>query len=137
MSDLIDRKDRVDVPTYSESGGYSQSLWGQSDADSKSVASASLYNFRSGQSESYNGFDGKAASVVVKSHVAPSISSKSKKVPRAPIGSMFFKLFKSNTELHRAAEKGDVRKIKKLLDLGVDVNYDGSSGCTALHLATD
>jgi ankyrin repeat protein len=130
MGDFIDRKDQIDTPTSSKPGGYSQSLWEQSDTDAKSIYSqtsttTSRFGFHSGQSEHYNPLDGDAASVVSK-------SDKPKKM-----GSMFFKLFKSNTELHRAAKKGDAKKIKALLDLGVDINYEGSSGCTALHLATD
>jgi ankyrin repeat protein len=137
MVNFIDGKDHIDAPTSNAPSIYSQSLWEQLDIDSKSSTTASLYNFRSGKSESYRGLDGDAASVISKSQLAPSLPDKAKKVPRAQMGSMFFKLFKSNTELHRAAKKGDAKKIKKLLDLGVDVNYEGSSGCTALHLATD
>jgi ankyrin repeat protein len=81
--------------------------------------------------------DGDANTVVSKSHLALPQSNKTKEVPRAQTRSILFKLFKSNTELHRAAKKGDAKKIKALLDLGVDINYEGSSGCTALHLATD
>jgi ankyrin repeat protein len=140
--DLVDRKDQVYTPTSSKPGGYSQSLWEQVDADSKSICTqastnASLFSFRSGQSEPYSPLDGDRASVLSNSQLAPPQSDKAKKVPRAQMGSIFFKLFKSNTELHRAAKKGDAKKIKALLDLGVDINYEGSSECTALHLATD
>src|ERR1700712_5555573 len=142
MGDLIDRKDRMNTPTSSKPGGYSQSLWEQLDTDSKSIytqtsTSASIFSFRSGKSEPHSPLDDDAASVVSKSQFAPPQSDRTKKAPRAHMGSMFFKLFKSNTELHRAAKKGDAKKIKALLDLGVDINYEGSSGCTALHLATD
>jgi ankyrin repeat protein len=141
MGDLINRKDQTDAPTSSK-GGYSQSLLEQFDADSRSIctqtsANASCFSFRSGQSEPYSELDGDTASVISKSQLAPLQSGKTKKVPRAQMGSMFFKLFKSNTELHRAAKKGDAMKIKALIDLGVDINYEGSSGCTALHMATD
>jgi hypothetical protein len=144
IGDLIDIRDPIDTPTPSKPGGYSQALWEQFDPDSKSICaqtstSVSGFSFRSGQSESYSLLDGDggADTMVSKSHLAPSQSDKTKKVPRAQMGSIFFKLFKSNTELHRAAKKGDAKKIKALLDLGVDINYEGSSGCTALHLATD
>ena len=144
IGDLIDIRDPIDTPTPSKPGGYSQPLWEKFDPDSKSIyaqtsASVSGFSLRSGQSESYSLLDGDggADTMVSKSHLAPSQSDKTKKVPRAQMGSIFFKLFKSNTELHRAAKKGDAKKIKALLDLGVDINYEGSSGCTALHLATD
>jgi ankyrin repeat protein len=142
MTGLIDRKSQLDIPTSTQPVGYSQPLWEQSEADSKSIytqtsTNVSRFSFRSGQSEPYSPLDGDAASVISKSQLAPPQSDKTKKVPRAQMGSIFFKLFKSNTELHRAAKKGDAKKIKALLDLGVDINYDGSSGCTALHLATD
>ena len=142
MGDLINRKDQTDALTSSNLGGYSQSLRDQFDADSKSIctqtsANASCFSFRSGQSEPYSELDGDTASVILNSQLAPPQSGKTKKVPRAQMGSIFFKLFKSNTELHRAAKKGDAMKIKSLIDLGVDINYEGSSGCTALHLATD
>lgn len=139
---LFDRRDPRDAPTSSKSGGYGQPHWEQFDADTKSIytqtsTSVSVYNFRTGQSEPCSELDCDTTSVISKSQFAPSLSDKTKKVPRAQMGSIFFKLFKSNTELHRAAKKGDAKKIKALLDLGVDVNYEGSSGCTALHLATD
>jgi ankyrin repeat protein len=144
IGDLIDVRDPIDTPTSSKVGGYSQALWEQFDPDSKSICAQSPtnvsgFNFRSRQGEPYSLLDGDgdANTVVGKSHVAPPQSDKNKKVPRAQMGSIFFKLFKSNTELHRAARKGDAKKIKALLDLGVDINYEGSSGCTALHLATD
>ena len=142
MGDLIDRKDQTDGLTSSKLGGYSQSLREQFDADSKSIctqtsANASCFSIRSGQSESYSQLDDDTASVISKSQLATLQSGKTKKAPRAQMGSIFFKLFKSNTELHRAAKKGDAMKIKALIDLGVDINYEGSSGCTALHLATD
>jgi ankyrin repeat protein len=144
IGDLIDIRDPIDTSTPSKPGGYSQALWEQFDPDSKSIyaqtsASVSGFSLRSGQSESYSLLDGDGGAdpMVSKSHLTPPQSDKTKKVPRAQMGSIFFKLFKSNTELHRAAKKGDEKKIKALLDLGVDINYEGSSGCTALHLATD
>ena len=137
MADLIDRKDQIRTPTSSKPGGYSQSLFDQFDADSRSICTqasthASHLSIRSGHSDHYSSLDGDAVSVLSNSHLAPPLPDKSKKM-----GSIFFKLFKSNTELHRAAKKGDAKKIKALLELGVDINYEGSSGCTALHLATD
>jgi ankyrin repeat protein len=142
MSDLIDKKGHIDIAASSKPGGFSQAPWQQFDADSKSIytqasTNASQFSFRSRQSQSYSLLDGDNASVISKSQLAPAQSEKTKKVPRAQMGSIFFKLFKSNTELHRAAKKGDDKRIKALLDLGVDINYEGSSGCTALHLATD
>jgi ankyrin repeat protein len=148
---LIDRKDQIDTATSIKSTGYSQSLQ-KHDPDSKSTYSKSIYSksiytqastnesllsFHSGHSQPLNPLEGDAASVRYRSQLAPEQSEKTKKVPRAQMGSIFFKLFKSNTELHRAAKKGDAKKIKALLGLGVDINYEGSSGCTALHLATD
>ena len=146
IGDLIDIRDPVDTPTSWKSGRYSQALWEQFDPDSKSICTqtstnVSGFSFRSGQSETYSLLDGDgdgdANAVVSKPHLASPQSDKTKKVPRAQMGSIFFKLFKSNTELHRAAKKGDAKKIKALLDLGVDISYQGSSGCTALHLAAD
>ncbi|ERF71719.1 hypothetical protein EPUS_05591 [Endocarpon pusillum Z07020] len=144
IGDLIDIRDTIDTPSPSLPGGYSQGPWEQFDPDSKSICVRtstirSGSSFRSGQSGPYSLLDGDgdADTVVSKSHLVPTQSDKTKKVPRSQMGSRFFKLFKSNTELHRAAKKGDSKKIKTLLDLGVDVNYEGSSGCTALHLATD
>jgi ankyrin repeat protein len=143
MGDLIDRKDRMDTPTSSNPSGYSQSLWEQLDTDQKSVcthtsANESLFGFRSRQSEPNSPIYSDVMPAVSKSQLAPPPQSdKTKKVPRPQMRSVFFKLFKSNTELHRTAKKGDVKKLKALIDLGVDINYEGSSGCTALHLATD
>jgi ankyrin repeat protein len=142
VSDSFERNDQIDTPTSSKPGGYSHSLWEQHDVDSKSICTqgstnASRFSFRSDQSESSGPLDSDAASVVSRSQLAAPQSDKTKKVPRTQMGSIFFKLFKSNTELHRAAKKGDAKKIKALLDLGVDINYEGSSGCTALHIATD
>jgi ankyrin repeat protein len=142
FGDFIDTKDQIDTPTSSKPGGYSQSLWEQFDTDSKSICtqastSASHFSYRPVSSGTYSPFDGDAASVVSKSYLAPPLPDKAKKIPRAQMGSRFLKLFKSNTELHRAAKKGDAKKIKALLDMGMDVNYEGSSGCTALHLAAD
>ena len=143
IGDLIDIRDTIHTPTSSRPGGYSQALWEQFDPDSKSIyartSNVSSFSLHSGQSDPYSLLDGDgdADTMVSKSHLASPQSNKTKKVPRAQMGSIFFKLFKSNTELHRAAKKGDAKKIKALLDLGVDVNYEGSSGCTALHLATD
>ena len=38
--------------------------------------------------------------------------------------------------LHRAAQAGNVKKVKELIDEGADVNkLDGRYGCTALHIA--
>jgi ankyrin repeat protein len=144
IGDLIDIRDPIDTPTHNEPGRYSQALWEQFHPDSKSICvqtptNASRLSLHSGQSELYSLLDGDgdADTVVSKSHFAPPQSDKTKKAPRAQMGSIFFKLFKSNTELHRAAKKGDAKKIKALLDVGGDINYEGSSGCTALHLATD
>jgi ankyrin repeat protein len=139
IGDLIDISDPVHTPTSSEHGGYSQALWEQFDNDSTSICtqtstSVAGFSFRSGQSGP-SLLDGDSDTETVVSNYAPSQYDRTKKVPRG--GSIFFKLFKSNTELHRAAKKGDAKKIKKLLDVGVDINYEGSSGCTALHLATD
>jgi ankyrin repeat protein len=139
IGDLIDISDSVDTPITSEHGGYSQALWEQFDNDSTSICtrtstSVAGFSFRSGQSGP-SLLDGDSDTETVVSNYPPSQYDKTKKVPRG--GSIFFKLFKSNTELHRAAKKGDAKKIKKLLDVGVDINYEGSSGCTALHLATD
>lgn len=118
------------------------SNWKRFDIDTKSIytqgsSGTSVYNFGTSKSDTYSESDCDAASMMSSSQFAPSISDKSKKPPRAQMGSIFFKMFKSNTELHRAAKKGDTKKIKSLLELGVDVNYEGSSGCTALHIATD
>jgi ankyrin repeat protein len=142
MGDLVDRKYKIDTTASSKPCGYGQAPWEKFDADSKSICTqtstnASHFSFRSGQSEPNSPLDDDAASLVFKSQLAPPQSDNAKKVPRAQMGSFFFKLFKSNTELHRAAKKGDAKKIKALLGLGVDINYEGSSGCTALHLATD
>jgi len=142
MGDLTYGNDQIDTSTSSKPGGYSQSLREQLDTDSKSICTqtstnASRFSIRSGRSEPYSPLDGDAESVVSQSRLAPPQFDKTKKVQRAQMGSIFFKLFKSNTELHRAAKKGDAKKIKALIDLGADVNYEGSSGCTALHLATD
>ena len=139
IGDLIDIRDPAATQTSSEHGGYSQALWEQFDNDSTSICtqtSIAGFSFRSEQSGP-SLLDGDSDTETVVSNFAPSQSNRTKKVPRAQMGSIFFKLFKSNTELHRAAKKGDAKKIKKLLDLGVDINYEGSSGCTALHLATD
>lgn len=138
IGDLIDISDQVDAPTY-EHGGYSQDLWEQFDNDSTSIytqtsASVAGFSFRSAQSGP-SLLDGDSDTETVVSSSASTRHDRTKKVPRA--GSIFFKVFRSNTELHRAAKKGDAKKIKKLLDAGVDINYEGSSGCTALHLATD
>jgi ankyrin repeat protein len=139
----MDRKDQIITPTSSKPSGYSESLWEQPDADARSIrtqvsANASHYSFHSGRSEHYHELDSDGASIMSRSHLAPpSQADRIQKVPRVQIGSMFFKLFKSNTELHRAAKKGDVKKLKSLIDVGADVNYEGSSGCTPLHLATD
>ena len=140
--DLIYGNDQIDTSTSSMPSGYSQSLREQLDPDSRSIctqtsASVSRFSIRTGRSEPYSPVDGDAESVLSKSHLAPPQFDKSKKVQRAQMGSILFKLFKSNTELHRAAKKGDAKKIKALIDSGADVNYEGSSGCTALHLATD
>jgi ankyrin repeat protein len=146
IGDLIDITDPVDTPTSSKPGRYSQALWEQFDPDSKSIyaptsptsPTASGFSFRSEKSEPYSLLDGdEDTGTVLSNSDLASQSDKTKKVPHARMGSLFFKLFKSNTELHRAAKKGDAKKIKALLDLGVDINYEGSSGCTALHLATD
>jgi ankyrin repeat protein len=112
---LIDIKDPIDTPSPNKPGIYSQDLWEQFDLDS----------------------DGDPDTVISSSHLPLAQSDKAKKAPRAQMGSIFFKLFKSNTALHRAAKKDDTKKIKTLLDSGVDINYDSSSGCTALHLAAD
>ncbi|CZR52861.1 uncharacterized protein PAC_02738 [Phialocephala subalpina] len=140
----IDTRDSIDTPTPSTPGGYSQALWEQYDTDSKSISAQTSSNVsgfspRSVQSELYYPPDGDsdADTVLSKPPLAPPQSDKTKKIPRVQTGSIFFKLFKSNTELHRAAKKGNVKKVKSLLDQGMDINYEGSSGCTALHLATD
>jgi ankyrin repeat protein len=139
IGDLIDISDPMDTPTSSEHGGYSQALWENFDNDSMSIRtqtskSVAGFSFRSGQSAP-SLLDGDSDTETVVSNFGPSQIDRSKKAPRG--GSIFFKVFKSNTELHRAAKKGDAKKIKKLLDAGVDINYEGSSGCTAMHLATD
>jgi ankyrin repeat protein len=138
IGDLIDIRDPIDTPSPSKPGGYSQALWEQFDPDSKSICTKtsthiSGFSIHSEQGEPYSLLDGDGGADKVASELqlAPPKSGKTKK------GSMFFKLFKSNTELHRAAKKGDAKKVKALLDSGLDVNYEGSSGCTALHLATD
>ncbi len=124
----------IDIPSHGKPGGYTQSIWEHVDSDSKSVCTRASDNisrvsFNSGPSELYSSIDYEPP--------VPPLPEKTKKVPRAHMGSIFFKLFKSNTELHRAARKGDTRKIKALIDMGLDINYEGSSGCTALHIATD
>src|SRR6266536_1406873 len=126
IGDLIDMRDPIDTPTPSTPSGYSQALWEQFDPDSKSICAetstiVSGFSFRSGQSEPYSLLDGDADAdtVVSKSHLAPPQSDKTTKVPRSQMESIFFKLFKSNTELHRVAKKGDAKKMKALLDLGV------------------
>ncbi|KAF4634194.1 hypothetical protein G7Y89_g3907 [Cudoniella acicularis] len=155
IGDLIDIRDPIDTPTPSSAGGYSQAPWEQFDPDSKSICAqtstnVSGFSFRSGQSEPYSLLDGDgdADTVVSKSHLAPLQSDKTKKVPRLQMGSMFFKLFKSNTELHRAAKKrrceealhlatdcGHEAVVRVLLDNGADPKAKSSEGRTPLHSA--
>ena len=45
---------------------------------------------------------------------------------------MFFK----KRKLHQAAKKGDIKKVKSLLEAGVDLNLPDRKGATALHWAS-